>query len=385
MIQSIHPRVRIALVLTASFIVSGFIMKYASESSQETAPNLKVNSIVSDFSRSISHTGSGILATIQSIHVPSLVSFVPFPSTEQPQEEPIEPTEPPYEGWVIGATATPQPTAFPTLYVTSSPVLSTTPTTKPLPTAPRATNTPKPTSKPKPSPTPPLPPITSEIRPGSNLEEVYADVAKRMCVPVALMKAIQTEETGDRLVNYAKTNFKFINTYGWWNTDKATQLDYFNAAAYSAQSGYAPPDSKFAGIRIAKPIQPDAYDQMIMGLLQISQQEQDLSFKNTSKVITSGKIDRRILYDNALIFASVTLNKVGNLAETGCGDWSLKAIARAACKHLGGCNYNYGANNGNYCTKICDHYNSFAGTHYNCGSAASLMVANGDDGQCTLK
>lgn len=199
------------------------------------------------------------------------------------------------------------------------------------------------------------------------------------------MKAIQREETGSRFTTNAAAKFSTLNTYGWWNNANITINDLFLAAAYSAQSGKAPSDGKFAGQQIAKAIQPDAYDQMIMGLLQISQQEQDASFKNTSKIITTGKIDRRVLYDNALIFASVTKNKVGNLAETGCGDWSFKAVARAACKHLGGCNYNYGANNGNYCTKICTHYNEFAGTNYDCANASSLMEANGDDGKCTLK
>lgn len=369
-------RIKILLAIVLSFLISSFIIRYSQTSE---SPYIDAAQIGIDAKNLVANFASNINPS-------KLVSFLTVPNLSFNKNYP---TSVPHDGSQQYSIPSPKYTGpkpssiIPTI---KSPSPTKTVTPIKIPTAkPKATATP--TKKPKPSatPKPQLPPITTALRPGSNLEDIYNDVQKRLCVPAALLKSIQLEETGTITANFVQGNFTFFNTYGWWNNSKVTQRDICGARAYSVQSGIVPYDSKFAGTSCNNAIQPDAYDQVIMGLLQVSQQEQDLSFKNTSKVITTGKIDRRVLYDNALIFASVTLNKVGNLAETGCGDWSFKAVVRAACKHLGVCNYNYGANNGNYCVKICNHYNEFAGTHYDCANASSLLVANGDDGKCTLK
>lgn len=386
------PRIKIAAAILGSYLLSAILMRYVTFGEKPYVSTEKMAVEVKQMGTALRANIAGFAAGMGQLSASRItagrITPTPLPLAQNPAPPPAAAGSSSSMVFENLPTSAPPPVNYPTAapaIPTAPPALPTTPPS--IPTQPPA-KPPAPTKKPdppKPTTPPELPPITTDRRPGNSVDEILADVQKRMCVPAALMKAIQSEETGSRFLTFAGQKFEMLNTYGWWNRTDISKNDLFLAAAYSAQSGNAPSDGRFANEHIAKAIQPGAYDQMIMGMLQVSQQEQDASFKNTSKVITAGKIDRRVIYDNALIFASVTKNKVGNLAETGCGDWSFKAVARAACKHLGGCNYNYGANNGNYCTKICNHYNDFAGTKYDCNSAASLMENNGDDGKCTLK
>lgn len=353
-------------------------MHYVQTNPKET-PHINTKNIASDISHQFLRAQT---LFVVSVKPPSFLSPTPLPSSSPLQDQwlTLPPSQPPTPSPTPVLSPVPTEYAAPSIYFQAE----TLPTPSPIPA--------KKITPPTPTPKRPAPaassPITSAVRPGASLDEVFADVAKRMCVPVPLMKAIQSMESGERMQNYIKNRFRFFNTYGWWSDPSITQQDLFYLAAYSAQTGMAPSDTRFAGVRIAKALQPNAYDQKIMGLMQISQDIQDKTFKNTSKVITSGKIDRRVIYDNVLIFSSALLNQVGSLAETGCGDWSFRAIARAACKHNGVCRYNYsavGGKSGNYCIDICNKYNEYAGTHYDCGNAPALMDAEGNDGQCTLK
>ncbi len=346
----IPRRIRMVVVLILSFVVSGFIMKYTQRSSSQAAPLIQTQSVVSDFSHSVGNIGAKIISSLTSLRVPSLVSFTSPPSPSTPQQ--IEPTEPDYNGWTLGPTTPPTdiPVEHPTEIISPVP-----PTSNPVPSSVQPTKTPKPTNKPKPTPTPELPPVTSDQRPGSNLEEVFSDVSKRMCIPVALLKATQQEESGERYRSFVNSKFSLANRYNWWNEASVTQLDYFNGVAYYTQSGKGPADSKFPGVQIAKAAQPDAYDQQIMGSQQISQQEQEVSRKNTIKILPKN-IDRRVLFDNLIIYASITINRVGNSPHPNCNDWPEETVKLAAEKHFGSCNIGGGRN---YCTEIWNLYKSF--------------------------
>ncbi len=349
----IPRRVRMVFVLILSFLVSGFVMKYTKKSSSQAAPSLQTQSVVSDFSRSINTVGTGIISSIKSLRVPSLISFSPPSSSTNPQGgQPIEPTEADYGGWTMGPTSSP---ATPPREQPTGSIPSVLPTNNPLPSSIQPTKTPKPTNKPKSTPTPELPPVTSDQRPGSSLEEVFRDVSKRMCIPVALLKATQQEESGERYRSFVNSKFSLANRYNWWNEASVTQLDYFNGVAYYTQSGKGPTDSKFPGVQIAKAAQPGAYDQQIMGSQQISQQEQEVSRKNTIKILPKN-IDRRVLFDNLIIYASITINRVGSSPHPNCDDWPEETVKLAAEKHYGSCNIGGGRN---YCTEIWNLYKSF--------------------------
>ncbi len=336
-------------------------MKYVSHSSTGATPYIEVQNVVLDFSNSLSHSQARLMTSLQSIHIPvfptsspstpSIPTSPPLPNEARPE---LPPTSPTGQEWT--AAPTPVPTSivsssgiFPTTIIPTNPIPPTYTPSKIPPT-----NTPKPTSAPLPTAIPELPPVTSNQRPGSNLEEVFKEVSKRMCVPVALLKATQQEESGQRYRTFATDKFSLANRLNWWNESSTSEYDYFTGVAYSAQSGKAPSDSKFPGKEIAHPIQPNAYDQWIMGPEQISQQEQDASRKNTIKILPNN-IDRRVLFDNFIIYSSITLNRVGSSPRTSCDDWPEETVRLVAEKHYGACAYS----GGNYCDDIWRLYKSF--------------------------
>ncbi|MEK7597329.1 MAG: hypothetical protein AAB441_01645 [Patescibacteria group bacterium] len=217
------------------------------------------------------------------------------------------------------------------------------PTTKPV-----ATAIPKPTNTPKPTKVPPLPPITSDTRPGTSLEEIFQEVNKRACIPVPLLRAFQTQESGP-FYNYnnSASITKIYNAYGWWKTGAG---DPCFGLGYHSQTGVVPQDSVKAGTSCQNAVQPNAYDQGIMGVLQISQFEQDRTRKYTTPILPKN-IDRRVLFDNALIFAYATRARVGTPPKN-CDDWPADVIKVAAEKHYGACT-------DNYCANILKYYNQY--------------------------
>ncbi len=219
----------------------------------------------------------------------------------------------------------------------------------------KSTKTPRPTKTPKPTPTPKPPPITTDLRPGKTMMEIFQEVSKRMCFPPALLMAFQTKESGPF---FKSTNpesvIKIYNTYGWWKTGAGNPCF---GLGYHTQTGIVPPDSVSAGTRCRNAVgSPD--DIGVMGIFQISQWEQDVSRKNTSATLPKN-IDRRVLFDNALIFASITKNRAGTVPKD-CNNWPDDVIKMVAEKHHGVCNYNYGnGNTGNYCTDILKLYKQY--------------------------
>ena len=366
MIQHIAPRIRMVIVLVCAFFISGIIMNYShSNSVGETvthAPSIQVTNMVGDFSHSVANSGSSILASLQSIKIPTLINIVP--QEEISPSPAIEPTV--NQEWITGTQETPGvPTSTPAMLLPTEDISAPTDETTASPdeptdvpkakSTPKPTKPPKPTAKPQPTATPAPKPVTSDQRPGSNFDDVVNKVSQIMCIPAALMKATQAEETGSRYLSFAKDKFSLANRYNWWNDPSVTTYDYWVASAFFGQSGKAPPDSKFPGQEIGTPLQPGAYDQMIMGPLAISQQEQDVSRKDTIKILPKN-IDRRVLFDNLVIYADITINRAGKSPRPSCSDWPEETVRIVAEKHFGACD----AGNGkNYCNDIWNFYKSF--------------------------
>lgn len=358
-IPPIHPRIRILIIIILSFALSGLLMSYTEESPQDGTPTIQVQNIASDFSRSISDSGTNILSTLQSIRIPSLISFSPS-VPEDPVDAQPEPTP---DEWLTEPTVPPEPpTSTPailhTIAPTRPPFISQTPPKNPTArptTPPQPTKTPKPTKVPKPTEAV-YPPINDDTRPGDSLDEILHEVEKRACVPYALLMAIKTTESGASFKTANASTIKMYNTYGWWKT--ASLADTCGGFGYHTQTGLVAPDSPHAGQKCSSPI-GNPTDIKIMGILQISEWEQEVTRKNTIKTLPKN-IDRRVLFDNALIFAWATRGRAGNSPQPSCTDWPEETVKLVAEKHHGVCKYDYGNGAaGNYCTKIWELYRSF--------------------------
>lgn len=220
---------------------------------------------------------------------------------------------------------------------------------------PQPTKSPKPTKAPKPTKVPPLPPITSDFRPGSTLYEIFDEVSKRACFPSALLKAIQYKESGARIKNSLPVStIKIYNTYGWWKTGAG---DPCFGMGYYAQSGTVPPDSVNAGASCG-PVYGDPTDLKIMGITSISEWEAGVAQKYITGIIP--KNDRRVFFDNALMFAFISRSRVGDPPKD-CNDWPDDVVKLVAEKHSGTCEYYYSINgvSGNYCKEILDLYKQY--------------------------
>ena len=226
-----------------------------------------------------------------------------------------------------GLSITPKPTLFSTGFVNKTP-------------------TPKPTSKPKPTATPKLPAVTSAQRPGSTLTEIFNEVQKRECIPAALLYAFQTQETGPWWpFDSPSSKVKIYNKYGWWLDGTGSSC---TGMGYHTQTGIVPADAVDAGTVCQNAL--GGYDQAIMGILQINQDEENAAKKYITNVI-KGSIDRRVLFDNAVIFAIITKNRLGT-PPSNCTDWPDDAVREAAEKHYGSCG-------DNYCTNILKYYKQY--------------------------
>lgn len=333
-------------------------MNYTTETTEIGTPTIEFRSIASDFTKSISNSKTSFLASIQSIKMPSFQGNVPISTTEP---TPPSTQDQPMQGWDTVPTGIPTSTPA----VLPSPTSKTnTPTlppnrqptaTRPVPTtAPQPTKAPTPTKVPKPTATPAPPPITTDLRPGSSIEEILREVSKRACIPYALLMATRTEESGAWMNNMNASVTKYYNTYGWWKTAGKGEVCY--ALAYYTQSGKIPPDSTTAlqeGTTCNNGVQPGAYDQKIMGLMQMSEEEEKVTRKYTSPSLPKS-IDRRVLFDNALIYAFATKNRLGSVPKS-CDDWPEDAVKAVAEKHYGACAYP----GGNYCNEIWNYYKKF--------------------------
>lgn len=363
----IHPRIRILVVLVLSFVISGVLMKYSQESPVDGTPSIQVQNIASDFSRSISDSGTSVLSALQSIRIPTLISLTPNTSNEPIDTVSPEPTP---DEWVNEPTSPPEvPTSTPAFLnpaePTVPPLISQAPPSNPTvrpSTPPQPTKVPKPTKAPKPTPTPQMPPVTEDRRPGDSLEEIMREVEKRVCVPYKLMMAIKTVETGERFKNADKKTIDLYNTYGWWKTAdlQTTCFGY----GYYTQTGVAAADSPVAGQKCMSAIGLQSYDLKIMGLTQASEQEEQVTRKNTIKTLPKN-IDRRVFFDNLVIFAYATKARAGKFPQPSCTDWpaeTVKEVARIHASGSGGkCTYTYSQNgkSGNYCEEIWNLYKSF--------------------------
>ncbi|MBW7960607.1 hypothetical protein H3C65_03910 [Patescibacteria group bacterium] len=252
-----------------------------------------------------------------------------FQPSSAPQIKP-----PPIAPTVMEVTETPSPTLYSRLF----------PTEKPKPTKP-----PKPTATPKP------PPITTDRRPGSTLEEIFQEVNKRACFPIALMKAFQYKESGDKFhLGDPPSKISIYNKYGWWIDGSGSPC---TGLGYYAQSGLIPADSVNAGGSCSSPI-GNPNDIKIMGLFQISEQEQEVAQKYITNTIP--KNDRRVLFDNSLMFAYITKSRVPGTPPPDCNAWPNDTIRMVAEKHHGVCQYDYGNGvKGDYCKEILDLYNKY--------------------------
>ncbi|MCX6730369.1 MAG: hypothetical protein NTZ55_00815 [Candidatus Roizmanbacteria bacterium] len=352
----IHPRIRIGVVLVLAFGISGVFMKYSQTTSETGAPHVEVKSIVADFSKQLVDSGAYVASSLQAIRLPQIGSLSSSIAEVTPVPyEGVVPT--PSDEWLTAPTSPPSPPtstptqAFPTQIIPSSPILK--PTL--IPTIIKPTEVPKPTKPPKPTAVPELPPVTDDVRPGSSLKEILQEVEKRTCVPAALMMAIKSVETGERFKNDSAATIKIYNTYGWWKTGTGDPCYGFG---YHTQIGIVPSDSVGAGTKCSSAI-GNPTDIKIMGLLQVSEWEQEVTRKNTIKVL-SKNIDRRVLFDNAVIFAWATKGRAGKSPQPSCSDWPEETVKLVAEKHHGVCQYDYGNGaKGNYCTKIWELYKSF--------------------------
>lgn len=363
-------RVRIIIAMIIAIGISAFIMQYAkSESESEVAevylaPQIDVSKMAEDLKDQTNSITSSITSTLLAVQLPS----IELPgNTPQIPVEPEIPTEPdgepiPFEPEDPIVLPNEPPTSTPAFIPEETPIPATPvpqstlpPTMPPVVTQPpKPTNTPKPTKVPKPT-VATYPPINEDTRPGSNLSEIFAEVEKRACVPAALLMAIKSVETGERFKNDSSKTISIYNTYGWWKTGTG---DPCYGYGYHTQIGIVPQDSVNAGAKCSSAV-GNPTDIKIMGILQVSEWEQSKTRESTKKHVP-GNFDRRVLFDNALIFAFATKGRVGNAPQPSCSDWPQETVKIAAEKHHGVCKYDYGTGNaGDYCKKIWDLYNSF--------------------------
>ena len=217
------------------------------------------------------------------------------------------------------------------------------------------TKPPKPTKAPKPTKTPTPPPITTDLRPGTSLVEIFKEVNKRACFPTALLWAFKTEETGPRFKNDSSSTIKIYNTYGWWITGAGNPCYGYG---YYEQTGIVPSDSVNAGSSCLSNPVGNPNDIKIMGLFQISEQEQGVAQKYISSTIP--KNDRRVLFDNSLMFAYITKSRVPGSPPSDCNSWPDDVIKMVAEKHHGVCVYDYGnGTKGDYCKEVLDLYKQY--------------------------
>ena len=301
---------------------------------------------------------NALLASVQTIRIPQFIVW--HPTTYNGNASQTIPPNGTSMTFETLPSATPGiPTSTPSLVPTSSSLYPSTgmptdgliiPTTPLLPTA-----APQPTKPPKATPTPAMPPVTTDVRPGTSIEEILRDVSKRMCIPYALLMAERMEEAGVYFNGMSAKTTQYYNTYGWWQNADKGEICY--GLAYYTQTGIIPSDSTNAagsGICPHAPFGGGDVDQKIMGLFQVGEDEQNTAMKSIKPVLP-GKVDRRILFDNAVIFAIITKNRAGKSSTPSCTDWPKDTVTTVAEKHYGTCAYP----GGNYCNEVWNYYQKY--------------------------
>jgi len=363
-------RFKIVFAMVIAIGISSLLSYYSNTDSsvslenQYHAPRVDLTRLANDLTQQTNEISNSVTTSLLAIRLPTfeLPGYTPHVRVEPelPTEPAIDPIpfepEDPIVIPVEQPTSTPAqlPTDIPIQTPTTAPSIPQRPTMPPVTKAPAPTKTPVPTKVPKPT-VATYPPITDKKRPGSSLREIFSEVEKRACVPAALMMAIKSVETGERFKNDSAKTIEIYNTYGWWKTGTG---DPCYGYGYHTQIGIVPQDSVSPGLKCSGPV-GSATNIQIMGILQVSQWEQDVTRKSTTTHVP-GDFDRRVLFDNALIFAYATKGRVGKSPQPSCSDWPMETVKLAAEKHHGVCKYDYGTGNaGDYCQKIWDLYRSF--------------------------
>jgi len=250
-----------------------------------------------------------------------------------------------------------------------------TPTKRIIPTSP-----PRPTSTPKPTATPKL--KISEVRPGRSIQEMADMVQEYTCTPASLIMAAKSLETGSSFLTANEATIEKYNTYDWWNNAGSAQ-EICDGYAYNVIKGTIPADSKFPGYQCKPPLGKQTYPYAIMGILPLDDAEQNAYIDDFQRVFeTDLPVDRRVFFD-AMMMVGFHFKNISLERGTDCENWDLKYITKVACKYQGGCQFTYttgSTRSGDYCFLLCEKYNEYAGTSYNCESAANYV-----DPYCNFK
>jgi len=364
-----EKRIRIVISLVLGFGLTLFISNFIGQK----IPN-RPTEVVRLVEQSTQNFSNFIVSKISSI--PQLFSNINFGFSSLPTPinitRKIVPTmafdSPPPTNPVADTPTVP---SFFNATISPIPINSLVPTKFRLPT-----NTPKPTAKP-PTPTPEI--VIGLTRPGKNRDEV-ANIAGRLtCVPPALIKAINDIEALNFQTKVGSF-FSLANTYGWWKKSGVDSYKLCAAFAYNTCTGAIPSDSNSAGYQ-CRVYQPGlcSSDIKIMGSMQISEWAQNTLFAKAKAIMKQDTIDRRVTFD-AFVIAALYFKNTSFYQGSDCNIWPLKNIVKAACKYQGKCANTYVSGNSvNYCQFVCDKYNQYAGTNYNCSTAGSLVS---NDGKC---
>lgn len=201
----------------------------------------------------------------------------------------------------------------------------------------------KPTAKPRPTKVPKPTAITLQnTRPGKNFDEVIASVSEIMCVPAPMLRATLQQEYGPWLKNI-ESDWTNKNTYH--GTDSAD-------SAPATQ---------------------------IMGPMQMMADTWRKIKPYASQKVSNASLSIDVTYD-AILGAAFHLRNVSlaGSEHAPCDDWSLKYIAKGACKYGASC-----GGTDDYCRKICNLYNTYTkGPKKNCTSIPNIISM---DGVCQLK
>lgn len=367
-------RIKTILAMIVSFFISLFIINY---SQFPGSPNINTSLVARDIQETTFNVTEKInpLKIISSITIPNFFSqnITQTPVIPSPTNN-AQPT--PIISYINKKISPTTPARYPTIKKRVTPTIK--PTNKP---------TSKPTSKPTAIPPKPTEIPIGIIRPGKNYDEMVEFVAKKTCIPAALLKAFGAIESGDktqsRIARFPLDRFVKYNTYDWWNNPSTSQAQVCEGIAYNHHTGLIPANSQYAGTRCmgAETFSTDIFS---MGYLSISQSEEDDYRQRVLDLLKVDKIDRRVFFDSTVI-AALHYKNISTYRDKDCNDWESKYIAKAACKYLGACKYDWGARNGDYCQEICDLYNNFtSGQKVNCKNISSIFVNYGSGG-CVFK